>query len=137
MTPMRRHSFVRCMVAVLAVTAVVGAACGDDDGAKAAATPAASAAVQPAATELAKPGATAAVTIADNSFTPATVTVARGGSVTWTWGGRNQHSVAGGEFKSDTKTGSGRFEFKFEKAGTFEYQCGVHGAAMAGKVVVQ
>lgn len=81
------------------------------------------------------------VAIADNSFTPSNATVAVGGTVTWEWSGEFPHSVvgefAGEAVESETLTGSGSFSFTFEEAGTFDYQCGVHGEAMSGTVVVE
>jgi plastocyanin len=130
------------MMAVVATgvgaLALLMGACGDDDSATPTPTrAAASAAATSPATTGSQAAATATVQIADNSFTPGTLTIARGGTVTWNWGGSNPHGVAGGDFKSDVKTGSGTFSFKFDRAGTFDYQCSVHGAAMPGKIVVQ
>ena len=82
------------------------------------------------------------VAIADNSFTPSSVTIATGGTVTWEWSGEFPHSVvgdfAGMPVESETMTGVGNtFAFTFDEAGTFNYQCGVHGEAMSGTVVVE
>ncbi len=88
-----------------------------------------------------KPATAAAVTISDNRYTPATLTVAAGTKVTWTWSGNNPHSVTGKfngqDVLSPTRQGSGSFDFTFDKAGTFAYQCGIHGAAMTATIVVQ
>ena len=128
---LRRHLTLGACAALLVVAAV---ACGDDDddangngngddngsGAAQAAT----------------------VAIADNSFTPARVTIATGGTVIWEWSGEFPHSVvgefAGEPVESETLTGTGSsFSFTFEEAGTFSYQCGVHGDSMAGTVVIE
>jgi plastocyanin len=81
------------------------------------------------------------VTISDNKFEPDEVTIGVNHEVTWEWTGNNAHSVVGSfdgeEFESQRFTGSGTFVHSFDKAGTFEYQCGVHGAAMSGKVTIQ
>ena len=78
------------------------------------------------------------IQIADNSFTPAELTVKAGTKVVWEWSGTNPHSVLLSGRASDTLTGSGKFERVFDTPGTtFPYQCGVHGAAMAGKIIVQ
>ena len=81
------------------------------------------------------------VAVADNSFTPSSLTIATGGTVTWEWSGEFPHSVvgefAGEPVASETLTGTGTFSFTFEEAGTFSYQCGVHGDAMSGTVVVE
>ena len=86
--------------------------------------------------------ATASVTIGDNFFSPATVTVTRGSSgatVAWTWAGSNPHSVtfdAGGP--NSIVQNSGSFSRTFTASGTFTYYCTVHGRAiMSGTVVVQ
>jgi len=81
------------------------------------------------------------VVVSDNRFTPNSVTVKKGQKVTWNWAATgNPHTVEGKfdnkDVKSERFTGTNRFEFTFDKAGTFEYQCGVHGSSMTGKVVV-
>ena len=109
------------------------AACGDSDSPTTATAPA-----QTSST--ARPGLIT-IQIADNSFSPANLTVPKGTKVTWAWSGRNPHSVKGtwlnGPVESLQMTGKGAFEFTFEADGTFEYQCGVHGAAMTGRVTVK
>jgi plastocyanin len=69
------------------------------------------------------------------------VTVAVADNVTWEWSGEFPHSVvgefAGETVESDQMTGTGTFSYTFEEAGTFEYQCGVHGEAMSGTVTVE
>ena len=69
------------------------------------------------------------------------VEVAAGTTVTWVWSGGNEHSVIGtglnsGDIESDVQSGSRSYEFMFEEAGTYDYQCGIHGTAMSGKVIV-
>jgi plastocyanin len=122
-------------VGILAIGLLAMQACsGNQSG-----TPPTPAGVAPAAS----PAATRpAVSIKDNSYDPATLTVKAGTTVTWDWNGsRNPHSVvgqfAGSTVDSGTKTGSGQFTFAFPSAGTFAYQCGVHGASMSGRVVVE
>jgi plastocyanin len=83
-----------------------------------------------------------AINIKDNSFDPATLMVKVGTTLTWDWSSsRNPHSVvgqfAGSAVDSGTHTGSGQFQFTFPSAGTFAYQCGIHGASMTGRVVVE
>ena len=86
---------------------------------------------------------TAAISVRDNFFTPADVTIARGGTVTWTWAGANPHTVTSGSgtpsgmFDSGVRT-AGTFSFTFPSAGSFTYYCMVHGfAVMHGTVTVQ
>ena len=89
------------------------------------------------------------VSIADKTFTPGTIDVAVGDSVTWTVTKSigEPHSVTSGK-PADTAPGSifdsgldnlkddgGTFTFKFEAEGTYDYFCQVH-PEMVGKVVV-
>jgi len=78
------------------------------------------------------------ITIEDNSFTPAKLTVKAGTTVRWVWTGTNAHSVLVAGHNSGEHTGSGSFEQTFPSGGaTVQYQCGVHGAAMAGTISVE
>jgi hypothetical protein len=85
------------------------------------------------------------VHIASFAYSPATLTVHVGDTVTWVNDDPFAHSVSAndGSFDSSpscpsTCMGSGAtFTFTFVKAGTFAYHCRVHGLAMSGTVVVQ
>jgi plastocyanin len=81
------------------------------------------------------------VQISDNQFTPAAVVVRQGASVKWVWSGKHAHSVVGKfgdrEVSSAQNKGSGSLEFTMNAKGAFPYQCGVHGAAMTGKITVE
>lgn len=65
------------------------------------------------------------------------VSVLEGGTVTWTWQGGNLHNVtfSNGGGTSATQT-SGTFDRTFATAGTYRYNCTVHGQAMSGTVTV-
>jgi plastocyanin len=93
------------------------------------------------------------VTVQNNSFAPSSLTVAAGTTVTWNWDtcstasdpytGSTQtcvdHSVVWdtpGGIASPTQS-QGSYQRSFATAGTYNYHCAVHGAAMSGKVVVQ
>ena len=78
------------------------------------------------------------IEVKDNSFAPDSLTVKAGTKVIWKWvGTANPHSIQLGGQTSTQQT-SGTFERIFEQAGgNFSYQCGVHGAAMAGKIVIE
>ena len=80
----------------------------------------------------------ATIEVKDNSFAPETLTIKAGTKVVWNWvGTANPHSIQLGGQTSTQQT-SGKFERVFEQAGgSFSYQCGVHGAAMAGKIVIE
>lgn len=81
------------------------------------------------------------VTISDNKFSPSNLQIPVGANVTWEWTGSNPHSVVGKfeekEIASPRLTGAGVYLEAFPKAGIFEYQCGVHGEAMTGKITIQ
>lgn len=77
------------------------------------------------------------VTVADNAFSPGATTVPRGTTVTWTWGGRNQHDVTFDDGTASATQAAGTFARTFGAAGTYRYHCTVHGTAMAGSVTVQ
>jgi plastocyanin len=93
------------------------------------------------------PATTASITVANNRFDPGATTVAPGTTVTWTWdscrddgyGGNvcTAHDVTfdGGGGSSTQATGT--YSRQFNNAGTFNYRCSVHGAAMAGQVIVR
>ena len=81
----------------------------------------------------------AAVTLLDTfAFSPASVTIGVGGSVTWTWQGGTFHDVGSSVFASDPAgiKNSGTYRVTFSTAGTFSYFCSVH-VGMTGVVVVQ
>jgi plastocyanin len=98
------------------------------------------------------PPAANAVTLGVQSFTPTTLTVPAGTTVTWNW---NSCSDSGGYSGTSTcvthdvtfddgsnitsgAQSSGTFTRQFMVAGTFNYHCSIHGAAlMSGMVVVQ
>jgi plastocyanin len=83
------------------------------------------------------------VSLKDDSFSPKTVHVARGGKVTWVWKGENDHNVrfrkvpAGAKRPKGSSTqSSGRFSRTFRKRGTYRYVCTIHeDLGMRGKVV--
>jgi plastocyanin len=78
---------------------------------------------------------TAKVTLKDISFKKATVKIARGGTVTWTWhDGDTPHNVTFAHRHSVTKK-TGTYRMTFPKTGTFTYHCTIH-PGMNGKVVV-
>ncbi len=86
----------------------------------------------------AKTAASASVTISDFKFTPATVTVNEGDTVTWTNDGPTVHTATAEDGSFDTgileKGESG--SATFTQAGTINYICSPH-PYMKGKVVVQ
>ena len=80
--------------------------------------------------------------IGDNFYRPRSLTVAKGGTVTWRWDGRRRHDVY---FTSGPRSGRprrcgaqrhGKCSRRFKKAGRYGYVCTIHGS-MTGKVVVR
>ncbi|MEO8692893.1 MAG: plastocyanin/azurin family copper-binding protein [Acidimicrobiales bacterium] len=101
---------------------VLASACGDDGGTS----------VSPAA-----------VQIVDNAFSPGTLRVKAGTTVSWTWVGENTHSVVGTFDGQDYNSGDHTradgvtATHQFASAGTYEYVCGFHGGSMRGTVIVE
>lgn len=80
------------------------------------------------------------VTLTNNNFTPKTVTIRKGQSVTWT-AKEGAHTVKAdnGSFQSGTLSAGKSFSHTFDTPGTYGYHCTFHGSAghdMAGKVIV-
>ena len=94
------------------------------------------------------PGGNLTVVVGNNKYTPSSLSVARGSTVTWQWDsctddgyGQQQcipHSVTfddGGPSASARETGT--FQRQFGAAGSFTYYCTAHGrTAMSGTVTV-
>ena len=78
----------------------------------------------------------AAVNIQGFAFSPATLTIKKGTTVTWTNNDSAVHTIKSGTFNSGDLAKGASFKFTFETAGTFDYSCGVH-PSMLGKIVVQ
>lgn len=107
------------------------------------AIPAAMTTAKPQARAVASAPATAKATVklSNFQFQPKVLTVTVGTTVEWI-NEKGRHSVMAddGSFESPTLAEGGRFEFQFNKPGTFAYHCHFHGDTggkdMAGKVIV-
>ena len=79
----------------------------------------------------------ASVSIVDRAFSPASISVAVGGTVTWTNNDDRGHTATAdnGAFASPTLNGGGRFSHTFTTPGTFAYFCELH-PEMRGVVAV-
>jgi LPXTG-motif cell wall-anchored protein len=86
------------------------------------------------------------VSIGDNFYSPATVTITEGDTVTWTNNGQAPHSVTAdnGSFDSSPSCPAAgcmengdTYSHTFSSGGTFDYFCKVHGQSMSGTVVVE
>ena len=77
---------------------------------------------------------------ATNAFSPSTVTIQPGQSVTWSWVS-GVHGVVSDStpkaFPDSPTQASGQYTATFATAGTYPYHCAVHGAMMTGNIVVQ
>ena len=66
------------------------------------------------------------VTIKDLAYTPASLTVAAGATVTWVWrDGAIAHDVKGDGFHSKVIS-EGTFSHRFTQPGTYKYRCTLH-----------
>jgi plastocyanin len=79
-----------------------------------------------------------AVFIQDDSFSPSSITVSKGTTITWTNKGSNTHTVTSNDalFDSGDLTGGDTFTHNFDSIGTFPYHC-VHHSGMSGSVKVE
>lgn len=78
------------------------------------------------------------IVIENLTFTPNTVTISAGSTVTWTNNDPMSHSVIGdnGGPKSTTLSNGQSYSYTFNTPGTYTYHCGIH-PSMKGTVVVQ
>ena len=104
------------LLVALALPVLVAAFGGDDDDGTAA-----------------EPGV---VIVDDNTFEPATTTVAVGDTVTWRFEGGSAHNVTFDEGESSQLQKDGEFERTFDEAGELDYVCTVH-PGMDGTVTVE
>lgn len=79
-----------------------------------------------------------AVSVVNNAFNPSRVTVPAGSAVTWQWNsGGVAHNVTFTDGTTSGTKSSGSYQRTFSTAGSYDYQCTIHGASMSGSVVVQ
>ncbi len=78
------------------------------------------------------------VNIKSYTFVPATVTVPKGTTVTWTNGDSVPHTVTSvsREFDSGSIDPGKTYSYIFNQGGTFEYSCSIHTTMPHGKVIV-
>lgn len=84
-------------------------------------------------------GSSSDVSVGNNFFAPATMSVAPGATVTWTWApGDTLHQIAFMDnAPGSAKQSTGTFQRTFSTAGTYTYYCTVHGPAlMSGTITV-
>ena len=82
------------------------------------------------------------VAVRDNLFKPRSLTVGKGGTVTWSWRGRRRHNVyfysgpSAGRPRGCSSRRSGTCTRRFRRRGTYGYVCTLHGT-MVGSVTVR
>ena len=78
------------------------------------------------------------VTLANFAFSPATLNIQVGTTVSWTNNDSTTHTVTSdsGIFDSGNLAPNATFSYTFNTAGTFAYHCAIH-TSMTGKVVVK
>ncbi|MBS0638598.1 MAG: cupredoxin family copper-binding protein [Acetobacteraceae bacterium] len=78
------------------------------------------------------------VAIDNFAFSPKTLTVEPGTRVTWTNEDDIPHTIVltDGSIRSKTLDSEDTFSYRFDKAGTYQYICGLH-PHMRGEVVVR
>jgi plastocyanin len=98
------------------------------------------------ATATAAPPPSSTINVLNDAFSPSTITVAAGTTVTWSWGqGAVNHNVAPDATEpprsGNPENGPNSYQFTFNTPGTYRYHCEVHGApggiGMSGTVTVQ
>lgn len=77
----------------------------------------------------------ATVRVSDFQYSPASVTIGRGGTVTWRFVG-GSHNVVGKKWGSRKLRTGGKWKHRFRRKGTFSYLCTVH-PFMKGSVKVK
>ena len=87
------------------------------------------------------------ISVQNNMFTPGTKTVGVGSEVKWAWNSCTgdaysgqtcvAHSVTFEDGATSPTQDQGTYARTFTTAGTYNYHCSVHGAAMAGTITVQ
>ncbi len=96
------------------------------------ATPAAQ---TPIATQQAPVTATT-INIHNFAFSPATLTVKKGTTVTWTNNDSAPHQIKSATFNSSQLSKGQSFSFTFDSVVTFDYSCSIH-PSMLGKIIVE
>jgi plastocyanin len=77
------------------------------------------------------------VTLREFRFHPGTLNIRHGDSVKWVWRDEVEHNVTFRTVHSRTQV-SGSYSLRFNRKGSFNYRCTIHGAeGMRGKIVVR
>jgi plastocyanin len=84
----------------------------------------------------AKKNDAALISVKDFSFTPATMTVPKGTTITWINNDSAPHQISAAGFSSERLATGQSFSFTFNTVGTFDYICSIH-PSMRGTIIVQ
>lgn len=76
------------------------------------------------------------ISIQNFAFNPATLTVAKGTTITWINNDSAPHQIKADTFNSESLGKGQKFSFTFNETGAFDYTCGIH-PSMKGKIIVQ
>jgi plastocyanin len=125
------------LVTVLAVLAAV-AACGPGSSGGASPSPSLSLSPTTASAGSGAAGGGSTVEIKNFMFTPTTLTVPVGTTVTWKFGDSTEHTVAADDnsFTSSALANGQTFTHTFSTAGTVAYHCSIH-PFMTGTIIVK
>lgn len=78
------------------------------------------------------------VQVLDNSFSPDSVVISPGATVTWNWSGAySSHNVTFGDGPTSGDKLTGTYGRTFTTAGKYVYTCTIHGPSMRGVVTAQ
>lgn len=84
------------------------------------------------------------VNMQNTSYSPQSLTISKGTTVTWTNKDPYNHTVTSGTpghpsglFDSGNIAANGTYSYTFNSTGTFSYYCKIHLASMTGTIVVQ
>lgn len=80
--------------------------------------------------DITRPPVTSAVAVGDNFFSPESLFIEHGTTVTWFFQGHNSHTVTDAHSPSNFDSGeriSGSFQVTFSEPDTISYFCHIHG----------
>ena len=76
------------------------------------------------------------ISIANFAFSPASISINAGDTITWTNHDSVPHQIAGNSFGSSPLSNGQSYSFKFNSAGTYNYHCAIH-PSMTGIITVK